>query len=128
LANEVPEAMKFVGRIFDARLIGPMLKGNFPDRIGPFLSYRIENEDLSNGFFIANPHNLSDQTVLFVTFHKIARLDAHREAAMIFVGGFDPPEQVVGSVRATSMLALNYPAENFDELREQLGSVDYIPK
>jgi hypothetical protein len=128
VTNEAPEAMKFVGRVFDARSIGPMLKGNFSDRIGPFLSYRIEEGDLSNGFLIANPHDLSDQTVIFVTFHKIPRLDAHREAAMTFIGGFDPAEQVVGSVRATSMLVLNYPAENFEELRNQLGSVDYIPK
>jgi hypothetical protein len=126
LADEAPEAMKFVGRVFHAGLVGSMLKGDFPDRIGPFLSYRIENGDLSNGFFVANPHDLSDQTVLFVTFHKILRLDARREAAMMFIGGFDPPEQVVGSVRATSMLVLNYPAENFDVLRNQLGSVDYI--
>lgn len=78
------------------------------------------------GFCIGNPHDLSDQTLLFVTCHAIPRLDAKRDAAMIFVGGFDPPEQVTDSTRTTSMLALNYPAENFEELRGQLGSVDFM--
>lgn len=126
LGNELPEAMKFVGRVYDARLIGPMLKGEYPDRIGPFLSYRIGDGNLTQGFCIGNPHDLSDQTLLLVTFHAIPRLDAKREAAMIFVGGFDPPEQVTDPMRTTSMLALNYPGENFEELRSQLGSVDYV--
>ena len=33
LGNDSPEAIKFVGRLFDARLIGPMLKGDYSDRI-----------------------------------------------------------------------------------------------
>ena len=101
LVNESPEAMKFVGRVFDARLIGPMLRGDYPDRIGPFLSFRIGDGDLMQGFCIGNPHNLSDQTLLLVTFHTIPRLDPTREAAMMFVGGFDPAEQFTDPTRTT---------------------------
>lgn len=126
LGNESPEAIKFVGRVFDARLIGPLLKGDYPDRIGPFLSYRIEEGDIMHGLCIGNPHDTSDQTLLLVTYHVIPRLDKTREAAMMFVGGFDPSEQVANSTRTTSMLALNYPAESFEELRAQIGSVDFV--
>jgi hypothetical protein len=127
LANESPAAMKFVGRLTDARLIGPMLTGEYPDRIGPCLEFRTHDGNFMQGFCIANPHDLSDQTLLMVTFHVIPWLDAKREAAMTFIGGFDPPEQVLDSTQTVSMLVLNYPAENFEELRSQLGSVDYVP-
>jgi hypothetical protein len=43
---------------------------------------------------------------------------------MLFVGGFDPQEQAVDASRATSFLAFTYPADDFDELRERLGTVD----
>jgi hypothetical protein len=126
LGSTLPEAMKFVGRIFDARLVGSVLRGDYPERIGPILPLRAGDGNLTHGFCIGNPHNLSDQTLLIVTFHAIPRLDPKREAAMMFIGGFDPPKQVTDPTRTTSMLALNYPAENFDELRGQLGSVDYV--
>lgn len=127
LGNSSPEAMKFVGHLFDARFVGPMLKGEYPDRIGPILSYRIGEGEVMTGFCIGNPHDLSDQTLLLIRFQAVPRLDRNREAAMMFVGGFDPPEQTVDPTRTTSMLVLNYPAENFDDLRNQLGSVDYVP-
>jgi len=126
LENESPEAMKFVGHLFDGRLIGTMLKGEYPDRIGPILSYRIGEGEVMRGFCIGNPHDLVDQTLLLIRFQAIPRLDPNREAAMIFVGGFDPPQQVADPTQSTSMLALNYPAENFDELRSQLGNVDFV--
>jgi hypothetical protein len=121
LETESLQAMKFVGRVFDARLIGPMLIGEYPDRIGPILRYRIGEGQVMSGFCIGNPHDLSDQMLLLVTAHAIPRLDPNREAAMMFVGGFDPPEQVSDRTQSTSMLALNYPPENFDALRNQLG-------
>jgi hypothetical protein len=127
LGNASPEAVKFVGRVFDARLLGPTLKGEWPDRVGPLFPYKIEEGDVMHGICIGNPHDTSDQTLLLVTYHVIPRLDPTREAAMMFVGGFDPAEQVLDPTRTTSMIALNYPAENFEDLRAQIGSVDFVP-
>jgi hypothetical protein len=43
---------------------------------------------------------------------------------MLFMGGFDPPEQATDTQSATSFLAFTYPADNFDELQTRLGTVD----
>lgn len=126
LGSKTPKAVKFVGRVFDARLLGSTFKGEWPDRVGPFLPYRIEDGETNNGICIGNPHDTSDQMLLLVTCHTIPPLDPTREAAMVFVGGFDPPDQVTDSSRTTSMLVLNYPAEDFEQLRAQLGSVDFV--
>ena len=126
LGSDTPNALKFVGRVFDGRLLGPTLKGPLPESAGPFLRYRIENGEENHGVCIANPHDTSDQTLLFVTWHVITPLDPTREAAMVFVGGFDPPGQVTDNTRTTSMLVLNSPVEDFEQLRAQLGSVDFV--
>jgi hypothetical protein len=49
---------------------------------------------------------------------------------MRFTGGFDPAEHVLDLTKPTSFLAFVYPIDNYEELRQQLRTLDYaaIPK
>jgi hypothetical protein len=44
----------------------------------------------------------------------------------MFMGGFDPSSKITNSNRPTRFLAFLYPADDYDELKQRLGSVDYI--
>jgi hypothetical protein len=126
VGEQMPEAIRIVGRLYDARQIGSMLVGHGepPDRLGPTLSLRTAEGGMTNGFAIANPHDSADQTLLIVTCHLMPRLNPDRQGLMLFLGGFDPREQATDPQMATSFLAFTYPADNFDELRERLGTLD----
>jgi hypothetical protein len=58
----------------------------------------------------------------------LPHLDAKRESFLLFVGGFDTKEAMDDTSRAVSFLALSYPAENVDDLRRRLGSIDFEPR
>ena len=128
VGNQMPETIKLVAQIYQASLFAGMIVGDPPDRIGPVLPLSTGNGDLVSGFGIGNPHDISDQTVLLITCQSMPRLlDRTPKGAMIFVGGFDPPEQATAPNQRTSFLAFSYPAENFDELRHRLESIDERP-
>jgi hypothetical protein len=44
---------------------------------------------------------------------------------LVFVGGFDSRIAMDNLSQAVSFLALSYPAENADDLRGRLGSIDW---
>ncbi len=48
---------------------------------------------------------------------------------LTFIGGFDPPEVADDYSQVMGFLCLIYPVseENFEQLAEQLGSIDYTP-
>jgi hypothetical protein len=128
VGNQMPETIKLVAQVYQASLLAGMIIGDPPDRIGPRLPLRMGNGDLICGFGIGNPHNMRDQTLLCITCQSMPRLlDRTPQGAMLFIGGFDPPEQATASDRRTSFLAFSYPTDNFDEIRQRLGSIDYRP-
>jgi hypothetical protein len=45
---------------------------------------------------------------------------------MMFLGGFDRPSRITRSKRSTRFLAFLYPADDYEELKKRLGSIDYI--
>jgi hypothetical protein len=125
LGEPTPEAIRFVGRLYDARKLSLFGDGEPPDRLGPTLRLRIADDDkLTEGFAIANPHDAADQMLIVITCHLTTKVNVNREAVMLFLGGFDPPEQTTDTQCATSSLAFTYPADNFDELQKLLGTID----
>ena len=56
---------------------------------------------------------------------ECARIERHD--AMMFIGGFDPPSKIVNSKKPTSFLACLHPADDFEELKKRLGTIDYTP-
>jgi hypothetical protein len=47
---------------------------------------------------------------------------------MLFVGGFDSAEAMRDVGRDVSFLAFSYPAEDVEDLRRRLGSLDFEPR
>jgi hypothetical protein len=124
LGDQAPGAIKIVARLYQASLFANMLVGAIPESMGPIIPLRDDNGSPMNGFCIGNPYDTADQTAVVITCLPIPRLNPTREMVMMFIGGFDPLEQAATPDQPTSFLALQYPADNFDELRAMLGSVD----
>ncbi len=64
---------------------------------------------------------------LLVYCEALPKLDEGRESSMLFVGGFDPSAAMNDIDQAVSFLAFSYPAENVEDLRQRLGSIDFEP-
>ena len=47
-----------------------------------------------------------------------------RESSLVFIGGFDSKAAMDDTSRAVSFLTFSYPAENVEDLRNRLGSID----
>jgi len=43
----------------------------------------------------------------------------------MFMGGFDTSSKITSSKRPTRFLAFLYPADDYEELKQRLGSIDY---
>jgi hypothetical protein len=46
---------------------------------------------------------------------------------LMFMGGFDPPSKIFKSKKPTRFLACLYPADDFEDLKKRLGTIDYTP-
>jgi hypothetical protein len=125
VGDQAPGSIKIAARLYHASLFANMMVGPVPDSIGPIIPLRDGDGTSTNGFCIGNPYDTSDQTVVVITCLPLPRLNHTRDAVMMFIGGFDPPEQATAPEQATSFLAFQYPADNFGELRTLLGSIDY---
>jgi hypothetical protein len=80
----------------------------------------------TNACLVASPAK-NARHVLAITCEAIPKLGPEPEMFM-FYGGFDPAEVVNDTTRGAGFLAFLYPISEADEMRERLGSVDYIPK
>ena len=54
-------------------------------------------------------------------------MGADRGTTLTFIGGFDDVTTIHDPSRPTSMLALTYPADDADDLRSRIGSIDLPP-
>ena len=125
LAGPMPEAVKIIGHLYSvALLLASRLVGDVPDCVGPRITLRDPNGQVMDGRCIANPYDTSNQTCLLLACLPIPRFDLTRETAVIFLGGFDPPDVAADISRPSGFLACSHPVDNFDELRARLGSVD----
>jgi hypothetical protein len=80
------------------------------------------------GAIIHNPYLQSTEDFfLLLLCEPIPRLDSGKESALIFLGGFDPPEIAFDRSKELSFLALSYPTDSYDRLVSKIGTVDYAP-
>ena len=77
-----------------------------------------------NAFILANPND--KQHVLLLTCKPQEAFSSSHDV-MMFYGGFDPPAIVFKSKKPTRFLAFLYPADDFEKLKAELGSIDYTP-
>jgi hypothetical protein len=119
--DRFPKALRIIGRWYwiedlpvepRPAVFGPQIQAVDPDGI------------THNAFIVGNPHDLKH--VLILTCVPQGSISPAREL-MMFIGGFDPPARIKKSRKPTGFLAFLYPAENYEELKQRLGSIDYTP-
>ena len=121
ITDRFPKAVRIVGRWYwiedlpiEPRppVIGPQVQAVDPD---------------GNGYkavIIGSPHDKKHVLVLSCIPQRPV---SPVHDLMMFMGGFDPSSTITNSKRPTSYLAFLYPADDYEELKQRLGSIDYAP-
>ncbi len=118
-----PEAIKFVGRWLDIN----KLRVSEPNvTVGPRLTMVDPDGVKTDAILVASPY-ANAKHVLAITCVAIPRLGPDREI-FLFHGGFDAPETMTDPTKEAGFLAFLYPLSEAANVRERLGSVDYVPK
>jgi len=119
IKDRFPKAVRIIGRWYwiedlpvDPRppLFGPQIQAVDPDGV------------MHNAFIVGNPHDKKHVLVL-TCIPQDSISPAHD--LMMFVGGFDSPSRVTRSNRPTRFLTFLYPADDYEELKQRLGTIDY---
>jgi hypothetical protein len=80
----------------------------------------------TDAILVASPHP-NAKHVLAITCVAILRLGPDPEI-FLFHGGFGAPETMTDPTKEAGFLAFLYPVSEAANVRERLGSVDYVPK
>jgi hypothetical protein len=120
LGSELPQAIKIVGRLYDAATLETRIVGV----VGPSVPVKDAFGQLS-AFLVGNPCPALANMILFVTCQILPPQKPW--SGLIFQGGFDPSSHFDDVSHSASFLALSYPIEDFDDLEVRLGSADYEP-
>jgi len=117
------EAVKFVGRWLDIN----KLRVSEPNAtIGPRHPMVDPDDTRTDGVLVASPHSNATH-LLAITCVAIPKLGPDPEI-FLFHAGFDAPETMTDPTRVAGFLAFLYPLSEAANLRERLGSVDYVSK
>jgi hypothetical protein len=116
-----PKAIRIVGRWYWLEDLQVELR---PPKIGPIVQAVDTDGNLRSAFIVANPDDT--RHVLVLTCTPREALSPNHDV-MMFYGGFDPPAVIFNPKRCTRFLAFLYPADDFEVLKRQLGSIDYTP-
>jgi hypothetical protein len=120
---EPPDSVKFVGRWLD---VSKMRFSNPTATIGPIVPMQNPDGVRTNSIFVASPHP-NTRHVLAISCVPFSKLGSEPEMLM-FYGGFDAPETMMDPTREGGFLAFIYPVSEVDNIRQRLGTVDYVPK
>jgi hypothetical protein len=120
--NEGPSTLKFIGMWYSTRVLRKRHSG--PLGHGPKFPFMSPDGIIREGFALVNPFLDDGERFALVLYCEIIPNQDKKEALM-FLGGFDPPEIVNDHSRDTTMLSFMYPAEDIDNLIKQIGSVDF---
>lgn len=116
--TEAPAAVKVIGRLYSANRL----------RGGPRVMTEDERGDKCPAFLVAPPlERPRADGIAMLTCHPIPSMGADTGTTLTFIGGFDDVATIHDHSRPTSMLALAYPAEDADDLRNRIGSIDLPP-
>lgn len=121
------EALKFVGWWYPK---DDLVELN-PDKTGtPIGLFKKGTGQIVAGAFLSPPSNWPNQdAVCVITCEPMQLITQSSPSILTFIGGFDPPEVADDYSQVMGFLCLIYPVseENFEQLAEQLGSIDYTP-
>jgi hypothetical protein len=119
-----PEAVKFVGRLHSASWLQQRAANGIIEPIMPLLAPDGRTRPgLVCSTLIGAP---GQDRCLVLSCEPLPRLDQGRASSLVFVAGFDARAAMADTSQPVSFLALSYPAENVDDLRQRLGSIDLL--
>jgi hypothetical protein len=117
------EAIKFVGRWLDIN----KLRVSEPNvTVGRRLTMVDPDGVRADAILVASPH-ANVKHVLAITCVAIPGLGPDPEV-FLFLGGFDATETMTDPTKEGGFLAFLYPLSEAANVRERLGSVDFVPK
>lgn len=125
--NEEPEAIKIVGRWYALEeLVRRTVVNDGKTKVfGPQVPCITDAGKRYVGFLLSpKMGNPVDKFALLLICEGIPKLSKTEKTCLTFIGGFDPPEIINNLEVDTTMMALSYPASNYDELRKSIGSID----
>ncbi len=128
--GESPEAIKFVAHWYsESELNALIAAGSVATQpTTGWIAMRWGAGAAVVGALIRNPYLQSaEQHYLLLFCEPIPLLDNREVSALIFLGGFDPPDVAFSENKDTGFLAFSYPTASYDRLIEKLGSVDFAP-
>jgi hypothetical protein len=114
------QTIKFVGRWFDIAKLP--LGGSKQAVIGPTVMTQDPSGRPQRGFLLASPH-ANARHVLFLTCETMPRVTPEPEL-LLFYGGFAPRPVMDDTTQDAGFLAFIYPADNADELKSRIGTID----
>jgi hypothetical protein len=116
------EAIKFVGHWLDISKLRVSEPNAF---VGP--THVVVDPDgvRANAFLVASPYP-NAKHVLAITCVPIPRLGPEAEV-FLFYGGFDALGTMTDPTNAAGFLAFLYPLSEAANVRDRIGSVDYVP-
>jgi hypothetical protein len=94
-----------------------------PPAFGPHIQAVDPDGNVYPAFIVGSPHD--KKHVLLLTCIPQDSVSPTHDL-MMFLGGFDRPSRITRSKRSTRFLAFLYPADDYEELKKRLGSIDYI--
>jgi hypothetical protein len=125
LGPDCPGSVKLVGMLYrDTTLERRSADGI----VHPVMQLKTPDGTILSGFICSQVLGRPGQErCVLIYCESMPKLDQGRESSMLFVSGFDSAAAMNDVTRAVSFLAFSYPADNVEDLRRRLGSIDFTP-
>jgi len=116
-----PESIKVVGRMYNVDALSRMIVG---DVKGPVVPTVTDSGEKGVAILIGDPVSREPEMAMMINCSQMPKFDKKSDSSLTFMGGFDSVEIVNNLKIETTHLCLSYPAHDYGELRQKLGTVD----
>lgn len=122
--NGEPEAIKLLGYWHTKQYVLSEQNGQITKPGAPIID---KSGKVRMGFLISPlDNNPSSHSLLMLMIEAIPRLIREAGSHITFIGGFDPIDVVNDLSSDASFLAFKYPADNFEKVKNAIGSIDIL--
>jgi hypothetical protein len=123
--GESPQSLKFVGMLYRDTSLERRVDGGV---VRPRMHLVGPDGKVKPGFICSTALGLPGQErCLLISCEALPRMDQARESSILFLGGFDSAAAMNNVSQPVTFLALSYPADDVEAMRQRLGSIDFDP-